>query len=234
MSTQNKNFFTGLMTGIAIVAVIGLIVVLGFYLSDKSVNKETSKTLTKNNNVNSVSDNQPSAPAKINIEISADDHIRGNVDAPITIVEYSDFQCPYCSKFHSTMKQVVEAYPNEVRWVYRHFPLDSIHPIARKAAEASECASDQDKFWEYNDLVYENQQGLSLADLSDFASQLSLNTSQFEECLSSDKYKNRVEAQLQDGLTKGVRGTPGTFINGQKLPGAVPYETIEEIISSLQ
>jgi len=110
-------------------------------------------------------------------------HVKGNENAPITIVEYSDFQCPYCSRFHSDMNQIMSEYPNDVKWVYKHFPLDSIHPVARKAAEASECAADQDAFWEYADELYDRQSILKESELTTIAQDIKLNMGEFNECL---------------------------------------------------
>ena len=160
-------------------------------------------------------------------------HIRGELDAPVTIVEFSDFQCSFCARFHDTMKQVVENYPTQVKWVYRHFPLDSRHPMARGAAEASECASDQDKFWEYTDGLYAGQSEINSGFLLKLAVQLKLDTEEFDECLSSGKYADIVEADYQDGIASGVTGTPGSFINGELLGGAVPFETLKSKIDGI-
>jgi len=131
------------------------------------------------------------------------------------------------------MKQVLSEYGDDVRWVYKHFPLDQLHPVARKAAEASECAAEQDKFWEYADLLYENQSDITTAGLSDMAQQLGLDTAVFDSCLDSGKYAGKVEADYQEGIQAGVRGTPGNFINGQVLAGAQPFENIKSMIDSI-
>ena len=153
-----SSFFFGIITGVAIIAVVGFFVMMGMYLKQDKA-KNTPQQVVNNQ----VEDNQPDQPVSLEaLEIKDTDHIRGNKNAQITIVEYSDFQCPYCLRFHETMKQIITNYSDDVRWVYRHFPLDSIHPVARKASEASECANDQGKFWEYTDEVFVNQSGLSL------------------------------------------------------------------------
>ncbi|MFH1610573.1 MAG: DsbA family protein, partial [Patescibacteria group bacterium] len=163
---EKNSFFFGIVTGVAIIAVVGFFIMMGLYLKqDKNSNPSTPQVV--NNEENS---GQPDQPVSLEgLEVKSTDHVRGNKDAKITIVEYSDFQCPYCSSFHTTMQQVMQVYPNDVKWVYRHFPLDSIHPVARKAAEASECAADQGKFWEYTDEVFANQKGLTLDGLSTIA-----------------------------------------------------------------
>lgn len=166
-----------------------------------------------------------------------EEHVRGDINAPITIVEFSDFQCSFCSKFHPTMIQVMQNYQGQVKWIYKHFPLDSIHPQARPAAEASECAAEQNKFWEFADGLFESQSRFGQTLYKDLASQFGLDMSQFEDCISSRKYKDKVEQDFQQGRALGVSGTPGSFINGQSVPGAVPYEslklTIDQILSEI-
>ena len=229
-NNSKKTFSGGLVTGIAIVAVIGFLVMAGMYWQERKSSNNTNLSDQIANNQKEDA-NQP-APSKTEVAVTDSDHIRGNKNAPVTIIEFSDFQCPYCSRFHETMKQVVENYPNDVRWVYKHFPLDSIHPYAKKAAEASECAADQGKFWEYTDELFENQRNINLEYLSMAAESIGLNTSQFDECLDSEKYKSKVNNDYQQGIQAGVRGTPGSFINGQSVPGALPYEQIKSMIDS--
>lgn len=179
----------------------------------------------------------PAAPT-VKLSVTEEDHIRGNIAAPVTIIEFSDFQCPYCARFHPTVKQILEDYPDKVRWVYKHFPLDSIHPQARPSAEASECAAEQGKFWEFADGLLENQSRLSASFYEELAGELGLNSGQFEECVSSRKYKDRVQADSKEGEKAGVRGTPGGFVNGKELGGAVPYSylkaAVEEALSELK
>lgn len=177
------------------------------------------------------------APA-VEVPVGDSDHIRGNVNAQITIVEYSDLECPFCKRFHVTMKQVLQEYGDKVRWVYKHFPLDQIHPKADKEAEATECAGElggNDKFWEYVDRIFEitpSNNGLDLALLPQIAKDLGLDKAKFESCLASGKYAENVEAQFQEGTRLGVNGTPGSFVNGQPVRGAVPFETLKQIIDS--
>lgn len=165
--------------------------------------------------------------------VSEQDHVRGNFAAPITIIEFSDFQCPFCKRFHPVAKRILEEYPDQVRWVYRHFPLDSIHPYARAAAEASECAAEQGAFWEFADGLFENQDRLGDKLYQELAQNLGLNMDQFDQCVSSAKYKKKVQAQYQDGLRVGVTGTPNGFVNDQPLLGALPYEQLKSMIDKL-
>jgi len=169
----------------------------------------------------------------VDVDYDENSHIRGDILAPVTIIEFSDFQCPYCSRFHDTMKEVVAAYPTQVKWVYKHFPLDSIHPVAREASEASECAGEQGKFWEYADRLYEDQSKISSSFLKELSVELGLNTAQFDDCLDNGKYADRVEKDYQDGLAGGVSGTPGGFINGEVLGGAVPFATLQGKIDTI-
>lgn len=170
------------------------------------------------------------------IQVSDDDHIRGNKDAKVTLVEFSDLQCPFCRKFHPTVKQLLSAYPDQVRWVYKHFPLDTIHSEARPAAEASECVWEQkgdDGFWRFVDGVFENQERIGSQLYRELAQEIGVNMGQFESCISSRKYQQKVEDDYQKGLAAGVRGTPGSFMNGREIPGAVPYSELESTLKSL-
>jgi protein-disulfide isomerase/copper chaperone CopZ len=179
---------------------------------------------------------QPSPDARNtaiqNFEITKDNHVRGDFEAPITLVEFSDFECPFCGRHFPTLNKILSDYKGKVRLVYKHFPL-SFHPNAQKAAEASECASEQGKFWEYHDKLFENQtSGYSLEKFKQWARDLGLNVTKFNDCLDSGKYAQKVQADYQEGLQKGVNGTPATFVNGQLVSGALPYEVFKQIIDS--
>lgn len=243
MNKEKTNFLLGLTSSIAIFALIGFIVMTVAYVNkgdSDSIDDNDSDKVALNDAPAKAPTPTPSAPTPpppsgtpVKITITDADRIRGNKNAPITIVEYSDFQCPFCTRFHATMQQVMENYPNKVRWVYRHFPLDAIHPFARKAAEASECAGDQGKFWEYADKLVENYQSINTELFPKLAKDLKLNISTFNSCLSSGKFASKVSSDLAEGQKSGVRGTPGSFINGQNVKGAVPYSTIKATIDSL-
>lgn len=167
-------------------------------------------------------------------EITKDNHIRGDFSAPITLVEFSDFECPFCARHYPTLTKIFDDYKGKVRLVYKHFPL-SIHPNSQKAAEASECADEQGKFWEYHDKLFENlaASGYSVANFKQWAKDLGLNSGKFDECLDSGKFAQKVKDNFQEGSGKGVNGTPATFINGQLVSGALPYESFKQIIDSL-
>ncbi|MDA2934697.1 thioredoxin domain-containing protein [Acidobacteria bacterium AH-259-D05] len=154
----------------------------------------------------------------------------GAVDAPVTIVEFSDFECPYCLGLFGTLKTLKQDYGEKVRLVFRQFPLNRIHPHAQKAAEASLCAADQGKFWEMHDLMFEDQSSLKVADLEAKAKSLGVDSDVFENCLSSGKYAERVRQDVAEGTAVGVTGTPAMFINGRPLVGNVRYAQITKLV----
>jgi protein-disulfide isomerase len=162
-------------------------------------------------------------------QVEAKGPARGPENARITLVEFSDFQCPFCSKAHDTVEQVMQSYPGKVRLVFRHFPLD-FHKNAAKAAEAAMCANEQGKFWEYHDVLFKNQQTLEIAQLKDHAKSVGLDTSTFSTCLDSSKYKKSVDEDMAAGQKVGVSGTPAFFINGVFLNGAQPFDEFKKVI----
>lgn len=141
----------------------------------------------------------------------------GNSDATVKIVEFSDFQCPACGAAHVTVKKIMAEYGDKVSLEYKHFPLTSIHAFAFNAAEASECANDQGKFWEMHDIMFENQDELSVKALKKYAEQLELDAKKFNNCLDSNAKAKYVTADYNEGIGKGVDSTPSFFINGKKL-----------------
>jgi predicted DsbA family dithiol-disulfide isomerase len=155
---------------------------------------------------------------------------KGPAAAPVTIVEFSDFECPYCGGLFPTLKQVEKNYAEKVRIVYRQFPLTNIHPHAQKAAEASLCANEQKKFWEFHDSMFSNQQELSVPDLKQRAVDLKLDTQVFNQCLDSGRHSAAIQADIQEGARAGVSGTPALFINGRLLSGNQPYSEIKDVI----
>ena len=167
------------------------------------------------------------------IEVSFDPaRLRGNVHAPVMIVEFSDFQCPFCRKIQPTLKSLLAKYDGRVSLAYRDFPLRGMHGQAEMGAESSRCAGDQGKFWEYHDLLFDNPDKLNRTGLSELARELQLDEKQFESCLSSGKHRAEVEKDLQDGIRAGVMGTPGIFVNGIAVSGAQTESVFERIIES--
>lgn len=148
--------------------------------------------------------------------------VKGRADAPLTIVEFSDFQCPFCGRhFTQTMPQIVQEYidTGKLKYVFRHFPLESIHPLAFKASEASECANEQDKFWPMHDRLFGNQALLASPQLPGHAAALGLNAAAFEQCLSSEKHAAKIRRDMAEGQGMGVTGTPA-FLLGRTVPGS--------------
>lgn len=228
------GFFLGIIAGILIMFVIGFFVLLGLYLSDSdySFNGNNNPSIVNTNGNNNGAGVAPQASIR---NIQKDEAVRGNKNAKIVMIEYSDFQCPYCTRAHETFQQIMDEYGDNVAWVYRHFPLDSIHPYARKAAEGSECANDQDKFWEYTDAVFVDNSVLNqgVDGIKQIASGIDLNMNKFNSCLDSGKHADKVDQDYKEGVANGVTGTPATFINGQLIKGAVPFESFKQIIDSL-
>ena len=206
-------------------------------------NKGSGRSGTQNNLA--VKDNNTVETAKENNvkAISLADHIRGNPNAKVKVVEFSDPECPFCKRFHYTMNQIIGEYgkSGQVAWVYRHFPLDAIHSKARKESEALECANEQGgnaKFWDYLDGIFEvtpSNDGLDLAELPKIAEKIGLDKTKFNQCLESGKYAKRVADDLADGVNSGARGTPYSVVvaaNGKKfvINGALPYTNAKAVI----
>jgi protein-disulfide isomerase len=162
-------------------------------------------------------------------QVEAKGPARGPNNAPITLVEFSDFQCPFCGRAHDTVEQVMQSYAGKVRLVFRHFPLE-FHKNAEKAAEASMCANEQGKFWEYHDVLFKNQQTLEVDQLKTHATEVGLDGNTFAACLDSGKYKKTVEEDTAAGQKVGVSGTPAFFINGVMLSGAQPFDEFKKVI----
>lgn len=182
--------------------------------------------------------NQPQVPTGTVPPVTDSDHVRGNRNADIVLIEYSDFQCPYCKKFHPTAKQIIDNYGGKVSWVYRHLPLSFHEPDASKKAIASECVAEQggdDAFWKFTDSMYADQ----TADITKTAVAAGVNQAKFQACLDSGKYDALIEQQKKDAAALGVNGTPGNIIYNVKtgeskmLPGAYPFESFKEIIDAM-
>jgi protein-disulfide isomerase len=187
-------------------------------------------------------DSAPQAQAGVPVPAPApDDHRYGSVTAPIVLIEYSDFQCPYCSIAHPTLKRLVDESEGKVAWVYRHFPLDSIHPQARPAAEASECIAEQlgnDGFWRFADALFADQDAMSASRYTALAGELGANVLEFGSCMSSGRYKQKVEEHYGEAVAHGGRGTPYTVVYGgdEQVPvsGALPYEQFKSVITGVE
>jgi protein-disulfide isomerase len=176
------------------------------------------------------------APSGTIPAVDEEDHVRGNPNADVTFIEYSDFECPFCSRFVDTVDQVMAQYGDDIRFVYRHFPLTN-HPEAEPAANAAECAGEQGKFWEYHDALFAQQDQLGDALYSSIASDLGINNKQFKDCVSSGKYLSYIRQDEQEGASAGVTGTPGSFVidadgNATPIQGALPFASVQPIIEA--
>jgi len=173
--------------------------------------------------------------------VTEKDHIRGNTDAPLTWIEYSDLQCPFCASIHPNLVRLMDEYEGKIRWVYRHFPLDQIHSAARPSAEAAECVASiggEDAFWRYVDLVFERQSELTPENVADFAGDIGVNKAQVQACIEAGTFKDRVNEDYNSGLAAGVQGTPNNMVLGpggevRILPGALPYDQLKATVEEL-
>jgi protein-disulfide isomerase len=164
------------------------------------------------------------------VTLASTDPSLGSASAPVTLVEFSDFQCPYCRQAAPTLKQLREKYGDKLRIVWKDFPLTQIHPQAFKAGEAGHCAAEQGKFWEYHDRLFANQQALQPADLKKYAADTGMDAAKFDACLDSSKYGDRVREGVAQGSRLGVNSTPTMYVNGRLVSGAQPYEVIAGVI----
>jgi len=227
-------FKAGLMSGLAIMFIVGFFILLGVILTkdsddtDNNIGTGNTNTVVANNGDNG---QQPTA-----IQVQAvdknNDWIRGDKNAKVSIIEFSDLDCPYCARFHETMKQVIDAYDGQVNWVYRHFPLTSLHPEAAVKAEAVECVGElggNDKVWQFLDKLYTEK--ITASQLPTTVSSLGLDSGKFQECLNSGKYKGAVSNEAVQAQAAGGRGTPHSVIvaGDTKLPisGALPFDSIK-------
>lgn len=172
--------------------------------------------------------------------IRSEDHLVGRVDAELVLIEFSDYECPYCRSFHSTLEQLVEEYEGRVAWVYRHYPLE-FHPLAQEKAEAAECVAEQNRaaFWTYSSALFTRSgvagKALTMNEVAAVVKELGLDEVRYQECLDSRKYQARIKKDLDEGVQVGIRGTPGTVMiakdGTQKLiPGALPLTQIKTLI----
>lgn len=228
MMAPKQAFLFGIVGGILVLCTIGFFILL-LGGGDMSVKKTPTREAAQQAAAPTPSA-QPT-PATSVPEPTSDDHIRGNASAEVFIVEYSDIECPFCTRFHDTMKDVIDQYGDQVGWVYRHLPLEGLHPNARLAANATECVADQGgDFWSYLDELFERQTtGINRSSLIATARDLGINTTRLEDCIDSGTFNDLVTEQA--GHAVG-RGTPFSVIigpNGEQVPlvGAQPFATVE-------
>ncbi|MFA4872880.1 MAG: DsbA family protein [Patescibacteria group bacterium] len=241
------TFFLGMGSALVFFFVVGFFILLGIMLKgdsgdDKNGDKKAAPT-AQVNPTPQAGEPAPRAGAEGLPAVTDTDWTRGEKDAPVTIVEYSDLECPFCKRLHPTLKQVIAEYDGKVNWVYRHFPLVNLHSKATKEAEATECAGElggNDGFWKLLDKIYEvtpANNGLDLAKLPEYAQEMGLDKEAFTACLESGKYTQKVQDQAQGAVLAGGAGTPyNVVVKGDtKIPvsGAVPFENFKNIIDPL-
>jgi protein-disulfide isomerase len=168
-------------------------------------------------------------PPLVTIVPKADDPVRGPASAPVRIVEFSDFQCPFCGRVAPTLLKLKETFGDKISIVFKDFPLPN-HPLAQKAAEAAQCARVQGKFWEYHDTLFANQAALEVPSLKKHAAGMGLDATKFDQCLDTGEMASIVQDDMREGHRSGVSSTPAFFVNGRMLLGAQPYEAFETVI----
>jgi len=221
----NHSFFK------TITVIITIFLGLGLVLFGFNVYVQYRAHLTTNQNAN-VANNNPQlnyvAP-----EVD-DDPSRGLKTAPVTIIAFEDFQCPYCQTAEPIIQSILQQYPTKVRFVYRDFPLYTIHPQATAAAQAGECADEQGKFWQWHDLAFAHQSDIATANVfSAWATAAGLNSAQFNACVTAERYKTEVQKDQDDGFLAGVDATPTWFINGTKIKGVPTEQQWKDLIDAL-
>ncbi len=235
-NVDKKSAAFGFVGGILVLCTIGFFILLGVVL-----NKDGADVVEAQDPTPTVIEPSNPQPTNVKITLTDSDHVFGNEDAKITIVEYSDFDCPYCSKHHPTVEQVVNDNAGKVNWVYRHFPLRSLHPLAARKAEASECVAQvagNDAFWKFTDDVFKGVASETDDNLASIAQTAGADKTKFSECLTNGGGKAAVEEDEKSGLAAGVQGTPHSVIigpDGEGIPlsGALPAVQLQAVIDSL-
>jgi protein-disulfide isomerase len=169
--------------------------------------------------------------AKLKMPVGPDDHAQGPANAPVTLVEYGDYQCPHCGRAHPIVKELQKRFGKQLRFVFRNFPLREIHPYAEAAAETAEFAATHGKFWEMHDLIFENQNSLSEEMLGELVQRLALDKQALREALGSGTFAGRVQSDFSSGVRSGVNGTPTFFVNSQRHDGDFEMETLSHAIN---
>lgn len=239
---KNQLFILGALVSFFAITSIGFFVLLSKQLSSGNIVQVGATGTTAEKEVGAPAA-QPTNSNIVIAPVTDDDWYKGNKNAQVTIVEFSDPECPFCKRFHDTMNQVIETYSDSVKWVYRHAPLDSLHRKARREAMALECAGDlagNEGFWNYADALYEktpSNDRLPDSELFTIAKDTGINVTTFTDCLESEKFAANVQTDLTDAENAGLRGTPYSvlLIGDQKIPisGAQPFEQIVQIIQSV-
>ncbi len=233
-ASPKLTFILGLVTGVAVVSIVGFAVAASFAFSGKLTNKGLNAPSAQQ--PATADPQEPATLGRADIQLKPSDYVQGSPNAPVTIVTYSDLECPYCQRFHPSVAQSLRDYPNQVKWVFRHFPL-SFHVNAQKEAEAAECVGKlggAEKYWKFIDTIFErttsNGTGFALTELEPLAKEIGVNSGQFRTCLDQGEMTTKVQGDLQEASGYGVGGTPTTFVNGIPVEGAVPYDQFKAAI----
>lgn len=232
------SFLFGLLSGVAAMSLVGFVVTATFLVQTKGTSKTTNGSVAgaaTNQNLGAQAGDPQGNPSAIR-EVTSDDHVRGAKNAKITVIEYSDFQCPYCQAVHPTLQKLLADYDGKVRWVFRNYPLESIHPNARPAANAAECVAalgGNDAYWKFADTIYTDQSKMSDDYYKQVAVGIGISEKKFTDCFSSKKYDANITKDVDEGTAAGVQGTPATFINGKLVSGALPYASFKSVVDSL-
>ena len=227
---SKTNFFLGFFSGMALLSVVAFFILLIIVFGNRQEVDLAAQAEGQDLPEPPAAEQQFSAVTPI----QDSEYVFGDKNAKVQIIEYTDFECPFCSRHYATAKQIKSDYGNKIAFVTRHFPL-SFHPEAQKAAEASECAGEQGKYWQMYDKIFEaNLAGnMNVAKWKAEAKSLGLNSSKFDSCLDDGKYAKKVADDMASGAAAGVTGTPATFINGELVSGAVPFANFKQIIDNL-
>src|SRR6056297_2047886 len=224
---SKTNFLLGFFSGMAVLSVVAFVVLLSVVFSQgEKVDLGAAAQQAEQAEVEQQQQVATEVPA-----IKDNESVFGDRQAKVQIIEYTDFECPYCGRHYENIKKIKDTYGDRIAFVTRHFPL-SFHEHAQKAAEAVECAGDQGKFWEMYNVAFQANldDDMSIEKWQSAARKMGLNTSRFNECLDSGQMANKISQDLAEGQAAGVQGTPGTFINGELVSGAVPFEQLKTMI----
>ena len=227
------SFFLGLFVGIAAFSTISALIMMLAFFSGSTFEfvkgDDTPEAVAEVPADGAAA--QPTAELAEVPEVTSDDNVRGPSDAKVTLISYSDFECPYCTKFSETIEQIADEYGDDIRVVFRHFPL-SFHANAKPAAMAAECAGEQGKFWEMHDIIFDFSfdGNMDVEIWKDYAENYGLDMDDYNDCMDNEKYADKIIEQMKDGAAAGVRGTPATFVNGKMVSGALPFESFVQLI----
>ena len=214
-----------------VIVILAILLIISLFTGGFKFNK-TGNAIAPTKIVENTKENPlPSVDMKSLID---DDSVQGNPDATVTIVEFSDYECPFCARFYNDAYQQIKTEyidTGKVKMVFRDFPLN-FHPQAQKAAEAAECAGEQGKYYEMHDKLFEQGVSGGVDSFKQYAKDIGLDSTKFDECLDSDQMKKEVQQDMSDGQKAGVQGTPAFFINGEMVSGAQPFSVFQEIIES--